>query len=104
MRSRSDPAPTPRTSTPRAARRTETMTRKEAVRQTHQEDVLVSLGFTRAEAEALRRISLTLHRWAEHECNGTIERREDDGNRPYWSNPNTGGRHYVARVPDREAG
>jgi hypothetical protein len=79
------------------------MTRKEAIRQTHQSDVLQSLGFTSAEAEALRRISLTLHRWSEHECNGVIERNEDDNNRPYWSNPNSG-RHYVCRVADREAG
>ena len=79
------------------------MTKKEAIRQNHQESVLCNLGFTLAEAAQLRRISLTLHRWSEHECNGVIERNEDDGNRPYWSNPNTG-KHYVCRVPDREAG
>lgn len=50
------------------------MTRKEAERLTRQTDTLRALGFTRDEAEALRRISLTLHRWAEHECNGTIQR------------------------------
>ncbi len=79
------------------------MTRKEAVRINAQEHSLCTLGFTPAEAESLRRISMTLHRWSEHECNGVIERNEDDGNRPYWSSPNTG-RHYVCRVPDREAG
>ena len=79
------------------------MTRKEAVRINAQEYTLCTLGFTPAEAAQLRRISLTLHRWSEHECNGVIERNEDDGNRPYWSNPNTG-KHYVCRVPDREAG
>ncbi len=79
------------------------MTRNEAMRQTTQENVLCNLGFTLAEAAQLRRISMTLHRWSEHECNGVIERNEDDGNRPYWSNPNTG-KHYVYRVPDREAG
>lgn len=79
------------------------MTRKEAERQTRQADTLRELGFTREEAEALRRISLTLHRWAEHECNGTIERDEARGNRPFWSNPDSG-RHYVAPVTDREAG
>ena len=79
------------------------MTKHEAVRQTRQHDVLVSLGFTTGESDALRRISLTLHRWAEHECNGVIERDETRQNRPFWSNPNTG-RHYVAPVADRERG
>ncbi len=79
------------------------MTKKEAIRQNEQESALCTLGFTPAEAESLRRISLTLHRWSEHECNGTIERDEDRGNKPYWSNLNTG-EHYVCRVPDREAG
>ena len=62
------------------------MTRKEAERLTHQQNVLMSLGFTRDEAEALRRISMTLRRWHEHECgdeNGCIERDEKTG-RPYW--------------------
>ena len=79
------------------------MTKREAARQTRQHDVLVSLGFTTGESDALRRISLTLHRWAEHECNGIIERDETRQNRPFWSNPNTG-RHYVAPVADRERG
>jgi hypothetical protein len=38
------------------------MTRKEAIRQTHQADVLRALGFTSDEADTLRRISMTLHR------------------------------------------
>ena len=79
------------------------MTKREAARQTRQHDVLVSLGFTTGESDALRRISLTLHRWAEHECNGVIERDETRQNRPFWSNPNTG-RHYVAPVADRQRG
>ena len=79
------------------------MTRRESARQTRQHDVLVSLGFTTGESDALRRISLTLHRWAEHECNGIIERDETRQNRPFWSNPNTG-RHYVAPVADRQRG
>lgn len=79
------------------------MTRQEAARQTRQQDVLVSLGFTSAESDALRRISLTLHRWAEHECNGTIERDEARQNRPFWSSPNTG-RHCVAPAADRQRG
>lgn len=80
------------------------MTRKEAIRQTHQENTLLSLGFTAAEANSLRRISMTLSRWSEHECNGTIERDGEQGDGlPYWSNPNTG-RHMICRIPDREAG
>jgi len=79
------------------------MTKRESIRQHTQEQTLRALGFTSTEAEALRRISMTLHRWAEHECNGTIERDENRADRPYWSNPNTG-RHFVAPVADREAG
>lgn len=40
---------------------------------------LQSLGFTYDEAAALRRIEMTLHRWAEAECNGDIERNETTG-------------------------
>lgn len=38
-----------------------------------------SLGFTFAETEILRRAEMTLHRWAERECNGEIERDEMTG-------------------------
>ena len=79
------------------------MTKREALRQTTQVNTLITLGFTPDEADALRRISLTLSRWAEHECDGTIERDETRGNRPFWSNPNTG-RHFVAPAADRERG
>lgn len=57
---------------------------------------------------ALARIEKTLHRWAEHECNGTIQRDEKTG-RPFGHNPN----HSFLdphdpraswRVADREAG
>ena len=80
------------------------MTRKEAERLTYQADTLRALGFTRDEAEALRRISMTLHRWSEQECNGEIERAGDDGDGlPYRSYPNSG-RHMAYRIPDRERG
>lgn len=79
------------------------MTKREAQRQNQQADTLQSLGFTYGEAEALRRISLTLRRWFEHECNGNIERDEERGNKPFWSNPNSG-KHYIAPAVDREAG
>ena len=79
------------------------MTKSEALRYTHQENSLLSLGFTRDEAEALRRISMTLHRWFEHECNGAIQRDGDNGDGlPFWYNTHTG--RKVGRVPDREAG
>jgi len=58
------------------------MTKQEAMRQTHQENVLMSLGFTMEEAAKLRRISMTLRRWHELECgdgNGYIERDETTG-------------------------
>jgi len=78
------------------------MTKREALRQTHQENTLISLGFTRDEVEALRRISMTLRRWAEHECNGDIER--DEAGIPYRSFAANGGRHHAYRIADREAG
>lgn len=77
------------------------MTRKEAERQTRQADTLRSLGFTQDEAEALRRISITLHRWFEHECNGAIQ-RDETTDRPYWYNTDTG--RKIGVVPDLEKG
>src|SRR4051812_8293679 len=79
------------------------MTKKEALRQTHQENTLLELGFTRAEAEALRRISLQLHRWHELECGvdgGGVERDETTG-KVTWYNAMTGRR---SPYPDRETG
>ena len=40
---------------------------------------LQSLGFTYDEAASLRRIEMTLRRWAEAECNGDIQRDEATG-------------------------
>jgi hypothetical protein len=82
------------------------MTKKKAVRQTAQENTLLKLGFTREEAEALRRISMTLTRWFEHECNGNIQRDGDDGDgKPFWHSVtllgNTRSRWPIA---DRETG
>ncbi len=80
-------------------------TKREAQRQTHQENVLLSLGFTQWEAEKLRRISMTLHRWHELECGidgGCIERNEETG-KPHWRSAYTG---KMSRLPvaDREKG
>ena len=79
------------------------MTRKEAMRQTIQADNLRALGFTQDEAEKLRRISMTLHRWHEMECgtdNGCIERDEATG-KTFWLNAMTGRRFPTS---DRETG
>lgn len=79
------------------------MTRREAERLTRQANTLQSFGFTDAEAEALRRISMTLHRWFEHECNGAIQRDGENGDGdPFWFNIDTG--KVLGRVADRERG
>lgn len=74
------------------------MTRKEAERLTRQIDTLRSLGFTYEEAESLRRISMTLHRWYEKECgidNGCIE-RDEKTDRPMWHNSISGRMYPIA--------
>lgn len=67
---------------------------------------LQSLGFTYDEAAALRRIEMTLQRWAERECgdgsNWAIERDETTG-RPFNVYHGEGrSRRYA--IADREAG
>ena len=50
-----------------------------------------ALGISLDDALALRRISMTLHRWHEAECGtdyGCIE-RDEATNKPYWLNSNT---------------
>jgi len=81
--------------------------RREAERLTHQENVLLQLGFTVTEAESLRRISMTLRRWYERECgdeNGCIERDSETG-RPFVVYHRAG---YSTQsripIPDRERG
>ena len=64
---------------------------------------LVSAGIHYGDAEKLRRIAMTLHRWFEMECGtgeGCIERDEETG-KTYWLNAITGNRHAT---PDRETG
>lgn len=78
------------------------MTKKEWLRRDRQMDVLLSLGFTVDQADALRRISLTLHRWHERECGidgGCIERNETD-NTAWWRTES--GRTW--QIADRENG
>ena len=64
---------------------------------------VISLGVDVKDACALRRISMTLRRWYEHECNGAIQRDGDRGDGlPFWHNTDTG--RKICRVPDRERG
>jgi hypothetical protein len=63
---------------------------------------LERVGIARQDAEALRRISMQLHRWHELECGtdyGAIERNEETG-KP-WFRQDRGGAYLI---PDREAG
>jgi hypothetical protein len=61
------------------------------------------LGIDVDDAWALRRISMTLHRWHEHECNGAIQRDGDRGDGlPFWHSTYDGRKLY--RAPDRERG
>lgn len=72
---------------------------------------LERLGITHDDALALRRISMTLHRWYELECGtseGCIGREEATG-MPYWYNAKSrylGANDWRAysRIPDREKG
>ena len=92
------------------------MTRKEAIRRTTQDDTLRSLGFTQAEAEQLRRISMTLHRWFELGCGDgnqwgswAIERDDNGDGKPFMVHHHYGhGKRpdSVTRTPiaDRETG
>ena len=91
------------------------MTRQEAVRIHQQESILLNLGFTTAEAEQLRRISMTLHRWHEGECGsdhrclvrGRMVNGEfvyDDDGAAYWEVSGMSGPNRYYRTPDREAG
>lgn len=92
------------------------MTRKEAERQTRQLDILTGLGFTRDEAESLRRISMTLRRWFELECGDSNEyaawaiERDDNGDGPpylvrhIYGHGRTADRTRRTRIADRETG
>lgn len=80
------------------------MNRKEAIRQTEQIRRLEALGFSQDEAETLRRISMTLSRWSERECNGEVKVDGDgkaysvsQGYPPAW-------KVTRYRIPNREAG
>src|SRR3990167_7798081 len=77
------------------------MTKRESATREHRYRALASLGLTYDECETLRRCSMTLHRWAEHECNGAIQRDEQTG-KPYAYSVHHGRKLYA--VADRETG
>lgn len=68
------------------------------------------LGISEDDAIVLLRKAQTLHTWAVHECNGTIQREEkQDASGQWvetgichWYNPNTGKK--TGRTSDRETG
>lgn len=80
------------------------MTKKEAIRQTQQQNTLVSLGFTFEQAESLRRISMTLHRWYEGECgtDSTMIERDEITDKPFMAY--YGGQKTRYPIADREKG
>ena len=63
-------------------------------------------GISRDDIEALRKIEMTLHRWAERECNGEVETDEDG--KAYAAFDSVGSQALATRrryrVPNREAG
>jgi len=64
---------------------------------------VITTGILWHDAVALRRISMTLHRWFEHECNGAIQRDGERGDGlPFWHSTFDGRKLY--RAPDRERG
>lgn len=88
------------------------MTRKEAVRQNYQADTLERLGFTRDEAESMRRISMTLRRWFELECGESndyaswaIERDDNGDEKPFMvRHAHHDGSVWKTPIADRETG
>ena len=76
------------------------MTRRQAERYMRLCGQLDAHGVTQDEVDALLRCSRVLSTWAEHECNGAIQ-RDEKTDKPYWYNC-TGER--MGRTSDREAG
>jgi hypothetical protein len=80
-------------------------TKREILERERMFEDLGNNGISREDSEALRRISMTLHRWHEMECGtdyGVVERDEETG-RPYWYSSRTGRRHS-SPIADRERG
>ena len=86
------------------------MTRKRVERFSRLYDRMAYMGFNADEVETLRRIQMTLHRWAEQECGDSnafaswcTERDETTGIPYRVMYPHTGPGREV-RIPDRETG
>lgn len=62
---------------------------------------LCNIGFQSWEVDDLRRISATLSRWAEAECNGEIE-RDETTNKPYRVSQGCAPSWRVTRWPVRD--
>lgn len=67
---------------------------------------LGEMGFTFEESQTLYRAQMTLHRWAEAECNGEIQRDEpEDGGKVWRVNRSVGPLKWEPyQIADREAG
>jgi hypothetical protein len=79
------------------------MTKIQAERYMRILERLEAVGFTTQEVDSLLRCSRTLSTWAEHECNGVIQRDGEEGDgKPYWYSLTTHER--LVRTSDREAG
>ena len=81
------------------------MNKTELSRRIEQTRRLGALGFSQGEAETLRRISLTLHRWDEHACNGEVE-TDPDGKTYSVHQGGLFDRYKIVRypTPNRKAG
>jgi hypothetical protein len=91
------------------------MTKREALRRVTQAQRLQTLGFTLAQADQLRRISVTLSRWYELECGtdsaclvrGRLvdgEFQYDERGQAFWEFAGVSGRGRYSRTADRERG
>lgn len=77
------------------------MTKQQALNYTRLIETLGNHGLSTRNVDTLLRAEKTLHTWAEHECNGAIQ-RDDTTGKPSWYNTDTGKRLY--KTADREAG
>lgn len=66
------------------------------------------IGFSYSEAQSLRRIEMTLHRWCELECGNSNDycswsiERDETTQKPYRVTYPHSGKSYRTAIPDRE--
>jgi hypothetical protein len=80
------------------------MTKREAQRYVWLCEALRNHGITQDETDTLLRCSRALHTWAEHECNGVIQRNEETGKPIRYFVNHRGDAISQGQTPDREAG